>query len=106
MAKYIDILIQGDQIALDSAGLPVQITDRDVIAQDVRHMLRESGLLEQLIAERSAAMRRLIFKQIRMLVETDARIIPGTSEINAVTPEELHLTAETEFGPITFGAMA
>lgn len=99
MAKYTDLLIQDDGIAADAMGMPILIYDRAVINQDIRHMIRESGLVEQLIAERSLKQQLLIFKKIRMLVEEDWRIVPGSSEIS-IEQEGFLLNAETEFGPI------
>jgi len=104
MATYTDLKITDDEIELDAAGIPVKIYDRDVIAQDVRHMIRESGLLPQMIAERSRDMRGLILKRLRMLVESDSRIIPGSTEINEISNGEFMLTADSEFGNISVGA--
>lgn len=103
---YTDLKITDDEIELDSAGIPVLIHDRDVIAQDVRHMIRESGLLPLLVAERSADMRGLILKRVRMLIETDSRIIPGSTGINEISQGEYRITAESEFGIIAVGASA
>ena len=103
MTTYTDLLITNDEITLDSAGVPVVIHDRDVIAQDIRHMLRESGLLEQLIAERSAGMQALLFKRIRMLVEQDSRITPGSSVVDVIQPGEIQIRADSEFGPVSMG---
>lgn len=104
--KYTDLKITDDEIELDSAGIPVQIYDRDVIAQDVRHMIRESGLLPLLVAERSRDMRGLILKRVRMLIETDQRIVPGSTEITEPYPGQYNITAESEFGKIAVGASA
>jgi len=106
MAKYTDILMQGDDIATDAAGQPVYIHDRDVIAQDIAHALRESGHLESLIGERSGARRALIHTQLRQIIENDPRTVPGTSEITEHTPGQLLITADTEFGPVAFNAGA
>lgn len=100
MSVYQDLLISSDEIALDDAGNPVVIYDRDVIAQDIRHMIRESALLEQLIGERSQTIQGLIFKKLKMLIEQDARVIPGTSDVQVIKYGELRITAESEFGPI------
>lgn len=104
MPTYADIKITNDEIELDAAGIPVAIYDRDVIAQDVRHMIRESGLLPQMVAERSRDMRGLILKRLRMLVESDSRIIPGSTEIQEINTGEYQLTADSEFGNISVGA--
>ena len=99
-----DLKIIEDDLELDSSDQPIFIYDRDVIAQDMRHSIRESGLLELLIGERSQAQRALVFNKIRILIETDTRINPGTSAIKAIEIDNLLITAETEFGPIDMGA--
>ena len=102
MAKYVDFLIEEDGIAADEAGMPIYIYDRDVVQQDIVHALRESRLLEQLIAERSPRLQKLIFKQLRMIVENDLRVVPGSSEITAQNGT-MHISAQTEFGPVNLG---
>lgn len=108
MATYTDINILNDDLELDEAGQPVLIYDRDVIAQDIRHAVRESGLLLQLIAQRSGPHRAITRKKLRQIVESDSRVVPGTSTIaehfTSTKTVELTITAETEFGRITIGA--
>lgn len=98
--KYTDILIDGDDIATDAAGQPIPIYDRAVISQDITHALREAGVLTELIAERSTEMRRHYMKKIKVVVETDPRVIPGSSTVTESTPGNLQITADTEFGKI------
>ncbi len=102
---YTDIKITDGDLSLDEFGQPVFIFDRDVIAQDLRHAIQESGLLELLIGERSRSQRALIYKKIRILVESDLRIIPGTCDVETVTTEKTFISAETDFGPISLGAV-
>lgn len=78
MNKHIDILIENDDIALDEHGIPIMVNNQLSIIQDIKHTIRESGLLPQLIAERSREKRGLIEKKIEILVEEDDRLIPGT----------------------------
>ncbi len=107
MAKYIDLKIDNDDISTDAAGQPLLVTDRDVIAQDVNHAIRESGYLTDIIGERNAQKRALIRKKMRMVIEGDNRIIPGSSIVKeAMTNTKtisLTISAETEFGPVTVG---
>ena len=102
---YTDIKIFNGDLALDEFGQPVFIFDRDVIAQDLRHALQESGLVELLIGERSQSKRALIYKKIRILVEKDLRIVPGTCQVETITTEKTLVSAETDFGPISLGAI-
>ncbi len=107
MAIYKDILISNDDLALDGSQA-VAIYDRDVIAQDLIHAIRESGYLVKMVAERSAERRNLLLTKIILLAEDDDRIIPGTVEIGASADNFIAgsgrwtLTASTyEFGTIT-----
>ena len=81
MAEFIDIKIVDDDIATDADGLPIMVSDLDSIEQDVRHMIRESGYLVAMIAERDQESRNLWLQKIEALIEDDERIIPGTVEI-------------------------
>jgi hypothetical protein len=103
MAIYQDLKITNDDLALDSAGNPVFIYDRDVIAQDIRHALRESGVLFGLIGESRPEHRNLVFNKLHRLIENDARVIPGSSVVTALSSGQLLLEAQTEFGPIDLG---
>lgn len=98
---YLDLLITGEDITLDSGNQPVICDNRVSIAQDVKHAILESGLATLLIAERSRILRRDIILQIILLVEEDERLIPGTVVINEENPRRLLLTADTyDFGKI------
>lgn len=84
---HIDILITDDDITLDAAGMPVFTEREESIAQDIKHMIRESGLLTQMIAERDPEKRELLETQIILLVEDDQRLIPGTITFELETPD-------------------
>ena len=45
MSEYIDLLIAGNDLVLDLSRQPLLIDDRASIAQDIAHMIRDSGLL-------------------------------------------------------------
>lgn len=100
MAKYIDLKITNNDAELDSADNPIFIVDRDVIAQDLRHALAESGVLLQLIGEREPQMQELALNKIKIIMEKDDRIVPGTSDVLVVASGQLLLNAITEFGLI------
>jgi len=84
MSRYSDIQILDDDLALDGVQAKI-IYDRDVILQDLRHALRESGLLIRLIGERLRGRRRLIEQEIIELVEDDSRIVPGSVTLSEET---------------------
>jgi hypothetical protein len=106
MALYLDLLIENDDVALDADGLPQIVCDRESIAQDLCHAIRESGYLVAMVAERSADLRQLILQQIITLVEDDLRIVPGSASVvsssSAPLAEQVYsITATTtEFGTL------
>ncbi len=108
-ARHVDLLIQGDDVSLDQAGTPRYCWDRDSIGQDLKHAIRESGYLVSLIGERDRERRQLQLQRIRILVESDRRIVPGTVDVELVTHRFERntgiwlLSADTyEFGPVQY----
>lgn len=100
--KYIDLLIEGEDIKLDAGKQPILCDNRYSIAQDIKHTLLESGLLTALIGERSAVLRADIFLQMQLLIEDDERLVPGTIQIIEKNQRNLWIVAETvEFGEIS-----
>lgn len=109
--KYRDLLITDDDITLDAGGYPVLVTERACIAQDIQHMIRESGLLVDLVGERDVRKRKTNIVKLTLEVDQDYRIKPGTTRIEEHWTSrervEFWLTAETlEFGKISFLAWA
>jgi hypothetical protein len=101
--KYQDLLIVGNDIALDAVGVPMGISDRPSIAQDIKHMIRESGLLVELIGERQADKWALNLSRLENLVESDTRIQPGTAKITRLEAETVLVSAKTvEYQHIEF----
>lgn len=98
---YLDLLITGEDITLDSGNHPRICDNRVSIAQDIKHMILESGLATQLIAERSRILRRDIILQMELFIEEDVRLIPGTVAITEERLGRLFITADTyEFGKL------
>lgn len=105
--SYRDLLILDDDLALDAGGNPRLVTDRACIAQDIQHMIRESGLLVDLVGERNVMARKTNLVRLTLMVDQDYRIKPGTARIEehwtSTNQVEFWLTAETiRFGKITF----
>lgn len=101
MSDYIDLLIVENDLVLDPSRQPLLIEDRASIAQDIAHMIRESGLLVTLVAERSKLRQRDCIQQLELLVEADERLVPGTALINEVRSGQYLVTAKTlKFGDI------
>lgn len=101
MNEYIDLLIAHNDLVLDASNQPVEIKDRASIAQDITHMIRDSGLLVTLVAERDSLRQRDCIQQIELLVEADVRLIPGTAHIARLKKGQYLVTAKTlKFGSI------
>ncbi|WP_067585288.1 DUF2590 family protein [Endozoicomonas ascidiicola] len=96
-----DILITDRDLTLDPAGIPDYVTQRPSITQDIVHMILESGLLIELVGERSRAKWTGNMTRIEMLVEDDERIIPGTVVINWNDPEQIVLFAQSVMGEVS-----
>lgn len=101
MSEYIDLLIQDNDLVLDLSRQPLLIDDRASIAQDIAHMIRDSGLLVTLVAERDRLKQRDCIQQLELLVENDERLVPGTALITQLGPGQYLVTATTlKFGTI------
>jgi hypothetical protein len=101
MSEYIDLLIQDNDLVLDLSRQPLLIDDRASIAQDIAHMIRDSGLLVTLVAERDRLKQRDCIQQLELRVEADERLVPGTALITQLEPGQFLVTATTlKFGTI------
>ncbi|WP_236169514.1 DUF2590 family protein [Pseudomonas atacamensis] len=101
MSEYVDLLIVNNDLALDPSRQPLLIDDRACIAQDIAHMIRDSGLLVTLVAERDRLRQRDCIQQLELLVEDDQRLVPGTARITQQEPDMYLVTAKTlKFGSI------
>jgi hypothetical protein len=78
MAKYTDLHIKNGDVMLDAGKNPTYLTDRDVIAQDIVHAIIEAGLANLLISDRGTGITADTKTRIKLLVEDDVRIMPGT----------------------------
>lgn len=101
MSEYVDLLIVDNDLTLDPSNQPRLIDDRACIAQDIAHMIRDSGLLVTLVAERDRLRQRDCIQQMELLVEADERLVPGTARITQLEPGQYLVTAKTlKFGLI------
>ena len=102
-----NVLISNDDLTPDAGGIPEKIADRASIAQDLVHMIRESGLLTEMLANRDAGARRLNMIKVTLAVDDDERIVPGTAEITETSLGTYLLTAETvDYGPLSLALEA
>ncbi|EPN2803328.1 DUF2590 family protein [Serratia marcescens] len=100
--KYIDLLIVDGNFSLGPGNEPELCNNRVSIAQDVVHMIIESGLVKGLIAERSPVLQADILMQMELLVESDDRIVPGTVSIEDGGNGNYLIAADTyDFGPLS-----
>lgn len=102
--EYIDLLIANNDLVLDASFQPLLVEDRASIAQDIAHLIRDSGLLVTLVAERDRLKQRDCIQQMELLVEADVRLVPGTARIlqpDLSKPGQYLVTATTlKFGHI------
>lgn len=102
MGTYLDLLITGNDLTLDVGRNPMTLTDRDVIAQDLVHMIREEGFLPPLVGNRNQSLVERTKVLITLAVDNDARIVPGSATIDEAGPGLFYLRADTmDFGPIS-----
>lgn len=101
--KYVDLLVADDGIVLDAAGNPVLIHGRESIAQDIQHMIRESGLLIEMVGERNPERVQMKMIQLEGRIEDDVRIKPGTAVITRTDTDTFWIQATTiEYGDVEF----
>lgn len=101
MSIYKDLHIKNGDVVLDAGNNPAYLTDRDVIAQDIVHAIIESGLAHLLISDRGTGVNGDTKTRIKLLVEDDIRIMPGTVTVeeNVNNKGEWWVNAKTiEFG--------
>jgi len=102
--KFIDLHIQNGDAVLDAGHNPTYLTDRDVIAQDIVHAIIETGLANLLISDRGTGVNADTQTRIKLLVEDDIRIMPGTVAVqeNEHNKGQWWVTAQTiDFGIIS-----
>ena len=103
---YIDLRITANDLTLDPAGEPLLLANRDSIVQDLRHLIRESGLLVECVGERNPNRRADLLQRLELLVEEDVRLVPGTVAVAEPSLGVVFITAQTVHdGEINFEAI-
>lgn len=92
---HIDLNIIDSDLSLDGILSPDQLTDADVIAQDIKHRIIESGLVVLLIGQRNKNGIEKVLTEIELLVEQDDRLIPGTIFVNYNSENGVSVKAQT-----------
>lgn len=95
MADYVDILITDDDLTLDVGGEPKLIYDADCITQDIKHLIRDSGLMVEIIGQRNEVDVRANLQTLMLMIEEDVRLVPGTVVITRTDTETFYITATT-----------
>ncbi|MBL4761397.1 MAG: DUF2590 family protein [Gammaproteobacteria bacterium] len=101
--NYVDLLVVDDDLILDGIGVPGEVGGRASIAQDIKHMIRETGLLVELIGERSTTKVAVNMNRIEIKIENDLRIKPGTARVIRTDIGTFFMTAKTiKYGDLEF----
>lgn len=107
MPDYVDILIIDDDVSLDSGGEPRLIYDADCITQDIKHLIRDSGLMVEIIGQRNTMIVAANLQKLELMIEDDVRLVPGTIVITRTDTETFYVTATTyKYGQINLQVSA
>ncbi|MGI2173973.1 DUF2590 family protein [Shewanella basaltis] len=102
MSQFIDLHIQSGDVVLDAGLTPTYLTDREVIAQDIVHAILDTGLAHLLVSDRGTGITADTQIKIKLLVEDDVRIMPGTVRVEQPSQGQWWVYADTiDFGPIS-----
>lgn len=102
MSLYIDLHIEHGDVVLDAGLNPSYLTDRAAIAQDIVHAILDTGLAHLLISDRGTGVTADTQIKIKLLVEDDVRIMPGTVRIEETASGQWWVFADTiDFGLIS-----
>ena len=95
----IDLNIVDRDLSLDSLLSPEQLTKANVIAQDIKHRLLESGLPFLLVAQRNQNNIDMVLTEVELVVEQDNRLVPGTIQVFYGPEKNIIVNADTkEYG--------
>lgn len=94
--KRIDLNIVEQDLLLDAFQHAGQLSNADVVAQDIKHRIIESGLLPPLIKQRNTDAIAKLITELELLVEQDTRIVPGTVKIIAFKTGLIDVYADTK----------
>ena len=100
MSLYRDIFIGDFDVALDDGKNPSIITDRAVIAQDIKHAIMESNIYLKLIGQRSQTIIDDAKQQMILIAEQDLRVVVGTGRFVERAEQLLLIIKSVDFGDI------
>ena len=104
IALHIDLEIKDNYFVLNDSLSPSTLKKADVIAQDIKHRILESGLLTKLVGLRNKNGIAPILTELELLTEQDNRIKPGTIKVYRNDDGTLSITAQTrQYGGLQSG---
>ncbi|NMM40463.1 DUF2590 family protein [Pseudoalteromonas arctica] len=104
ISLHIDLEIQDNDFVLNDSLSPSTLKKADVIAQDIKHRILESGLLTKLVGLRNKNGIAPILTELELLTEQDNRIKPGTIKVYRNDDGTLSITAQTrQYGGLQSG---
>lgn len=104
IALHIDLEVQDGDFVLNDSLSPSTFKKADVIAQDIKHRILESGLLTKLVGLRNKNGIAPILTELELLTEQDGRVKPGTIKVFRNSDGTLSITAQTrQYGDIQSG---
>ncbi|BBL73964.1 DUF2590 family protein [Methylomagnum ishizawai] len=102
---YIDWRIVNNDLDIDLSFEPLLLANKDSVVQDLKHVIRESGLLWRCIAERDGVKVRALLDRLVLLIEEDIRLVPGTVKIERADNDTFFILGDTvDYGKFGFTA--
>lgn len=95
IALHIDLEIQDGDFMLNDSLSPSALKKADVIGQDIKHRILESGLLTKLVGLRNKNGIAPILTELELLTEQDNRVKPGTIKVHRNDDGTLSINAQT-----------
>ncbi|MBH0074639.1 DUF2590 family protein [Pseudoalteromonas sp. SWYJ118] len=104
IALHIDLAVEDNDFVLNDSLTPSTLSKSNVVAQDIKHRILESGLLIKLIGLRNKNGIAPILTELELLTEQDNRIKPGTIKVYRNDDGTLSITAQTrQYGSLQSG---
>ncbi|WP_440056131.1 DUF2590 family protein [Pseudoalteromonas sp. T1lg65] len=104
IALHIDLAVEDNDFVLNDSLDPATLKKADVIAQDIKHRILESGILTKLVGLRNKNSIAPILTELELLTEQDNRIKPGTIKVLRNDDGTLNIAAQTrQYGGLQSG---
>jgi len=102
VGEHVDLNIVDGDFVFSPNLTAQQLTAVQVIGQDIKHRILESGLLVQLVGLRNVNGIAPIIVELELEIEKDERLVPGTIFITYNSDKSLSVKAQTkQFGVIS-----